>query len=65
MGAGADAHRALRVSRFEGEREVRVSVWDDRGRAEAALSLDEEDAARLAAFVGDAVVDDDAPTLSS
>jgi hypothetical protein len=66
MGAGADANRALRVSRFEGEREVRVSLWDDSGRAEAALSLDDEVAARLAAFVaaGDDILGDDEPTLS-
>jgi hypothetical protein len=62
MGAGADTHRALRVSRFAGEREVRVSVWDDSGRAEAALCIDEDVARRLASFVAPGNYDD-APTL--
>jgi hypothetical protein len=64
MGAGADERRAVRVSRFEGERGVRMSVWDDAGRAEAAVSLDSEVAARLAAFVAPPdAFGDDAPTL--
>ena len=52
-----DRGRALRVSRYLGageERHVRFSVWDDAGetaRATAALSLDEEEAARLARFL--------------
>ncbi len=50
-----DAGRALRVSRYLGdvpeERHVRFSVWDDRGRAQAAVSLDEAEAARLASFL--------------
>jgi hypothetical protein len=51
--------RLLRVSRYLGEREaerhLRLSVWEDfgsdRSRAEMAISLDEDEAARLAAFV--------------
>jgi hypothetical protein len=43
--------RALRVSRYLGdEPQVRFSVWDN-GVARAAVSLDDEEAARLAAFL--------------
>jgi len=43
--------RALRVSRYYGdEPHVRFSVWDD-GVAQAAVSLDEEESRRLAAFI--------------
>jgi hypothetical protein len=45
------AGRALRVSRYFGdEPQVRFSVWDD-GVAKAAVSLDEDEARRLADFV--------------
>ena len=50
-GADADARKALRVSRYVPERRVRFSVWDESGTARAAVSLDDEEAARLAAFV--------------
>ena len=50
-GADADEHRALRVSRYVPERRVRFSVWDESGTARAAVSLDEEEAARLAGFL--------------
>jgi hypothetical protein len=51
--------RLLRVSRYLGDREeerhVRLSVWEDlgsdRSRAEAALSLDDDEAGRLATFL--------------
>jgi hypothetical protein len=33
------------------ERRVRFSVWDESGTARAAVSLDEDEAARLAEFV--------------
>jgi hypothetical protein len=50
-----DRGKALRVSRYfgsvEGERHLRFSVWNESGRAEAAVSLDEEEAQRLARFV--------------
>jgi hypothetical protein len=56
-----DRGKALRVSRYFGasrdERHVRFSVWDEQGayvRAEAAGSLDEAEAARLARFLADA-----------
>ena len=43
--------RALRVSRYYGdEPQVRFSVWDD-GIARAAVSLDEDESRRLAAFI--------------
>jgi hypothetical protein len=50
-GADADSKRALRVSRYLPERRVRFSVWDETGRVRAALSLDEDEAARLGVFV--------------
>jgi hypothetical protein len=43
--------RALRVSRYFGDDpQVRFSVWDD-GVARAAVSLEEAEAQRLAAFL--------------
>ena len=51
VGADADARKAIRVSRYVPERRVRFSVWDESGTARAAVSLDEEEAARLAAFL--------------
>ena len=50
-GADEDEHRALRVSHSVHERRVRFSVWDESGTARAAVSLDEDEAARLGAFV--------------
>ena len=51
MGTDADARKALRVSRYLPEQRVRFSVWDESGTARAAVSLDEEEAARLAGFL--------------
>ena len=56
------SRRALRVSRYVGdepaERHVRFSVWSDSGlgktRVEAAVSLDEEEADRVARFLASA-----------
>ena len=50
-GTDRDSRKALRVSRYLPERRVRFSVWDEEGIARAAVSLDEEEAARLGAFV--------------
>jgi hypothetical protein len=53
-----DRGKALRVSRYlesPGGGHVRFSVWsdlDDGARADAAVSLDEGEAARLARFLG-------------
>jgi hypothetical protein len=51
----ADRGKALRVSRYFGttepERHVRFSVWNETGSAEAAVSLGEEEAQRLARFI--------------
>ena len=45
-------HKALRVSRYLGDDpQVRFSVWDDELVAEAAVSLEEAEAQRLAHFV--------------
>jgi hypothetical protein len=47
-----DAGKALRVSRYVDEDpHVRFSVWDQTGRVESAVSLDELGAARLAHFL--------------
>ena len=51
MGADEDERKALRVSRYLPERRVRFSVWDDTGTVKAAVSIDEDEAAKLAAFV--------------
>jgi hypothetical protein len=63
-----DAGRALRVSRYLGpgaaERHVRFSVWNEDGTAEAAVSLDEAEALRLARFVtGAPMPRESGPTL--
>jgi hypothetical protein len=50
-GVDEDERRALRVSRYLPEKRVRFSVWDETGTARAAVSLDEEEAGRLAAFL--------------
>ena len=50
-GADAESGRALRVSRYLPERRVRFSVWDESGQVRAAVSIDEDEAARLAEFV--------------
>jgi hypothetical protein len=47
-----DSGRALRVSWYlDEEPQVRFSVWDETGRAQAAISLDEVEAARLGALL--------------
>jgi hypothetical protein len=47
-----DGARVLRVSRYVDEDpQVRLSVWDETGRAETAISVDELEAARLAHFL--------------
>jgi hypothetical protein len=51
-GPERDQGKALRVSRYLDERHVRFSVWDESGRAEAAVSVDEREAERLARFLG-------------
>jgi hypothetical protein len=50
-GTGAERGKALRVSRYTDEGHVRFSVWDESGVAEAAVSVDEREARRLADFV--------------
>ena len=51
-GTGAEAGKALRVSRYRDEGHVRFSVWDEAGVAEAVVSVDDDEASRLAAFLG-------------
>ena len=51
LGVDADEHRALRVSRYVPERRIRFSVWDETGTARAAVSLSDDEAARLSEFV--------------
>ena len=50
-GAGDDERRALRVSRYLPERRVRFSVWDESGTARAAVTLSDDEAARLGEFL--------------
>jgi hypothetical protein len=50
-GVDQDSGMAIRVSRYLPEQRVRFSVWDESGTARAAVSLDEAEAERLAAFV--------------
>ena len=54
-GLAADEGKALRVSRYLGpedaDRHVRFSVWDVSGRAEGAVSISDDEAARLARFL--------------
>jgi hypothetical protein len=50
-GVDADERKALRVSRYLPEHRVRFSVWDETGTARAAVSLDDDEAARLAAYL--------------
>jgi hypothetical protein len=56
-GIESDRGKALRVSRYLGAggdpRHVRFSVWSDTGVAEAAVSLDETETARLRTFLGE------------
>lgn len=65
-----DAAKALRVSRYfadeDERRHVRFSVWsagEQTPRAQAAVSLTEEEAARLSAFLADRVDASEAETL--
>jgi hypothetical protein len=50
-----DHGRSLRVSRYlrtpEQEPHVRFSVWNEQGEAQAAVSVNDEEAARLSAFL--------------
>jgi hypothetical protein len=47
-----DAGKALRVSRYlDEDPHVRFSVWDESGRVEAAVSIDELEAGRVARFL--------------
>jgi hypothetical protein len=67
---GADG-KALRVSRYFGdgdeESQIRVSVWSEalgrHLRADAAVSLTEDEAGRLARFLAEVPVGDEAQTL--
>jgi len=67
---GADG-KALRVSRYfddgDEESQVRVSVWSEalgrHLRADAAVSLTEDEAHRLARFLAEVAVRDEAQTL--
>jgi hypothetical protein len=50
-----DEGKALRVSRYlSDEPHVRFSVWSEDGVAEAAVSLEEDEAGRLSLFLGPA-----------
>ena len=59
---GTDPSKALRVSCYladdPSERHARFSVWDVSGTAEAAVSLTESEARRLARFVNESAAID-------
>jgi hypothetical protein len=65
--------RLLRISRYLGDREderhVRLSVWQDLGsertRTEAAISIDESEAGRLASFLRESEPQPQAPRRAS
>jgi hypothetical protein len=50
-GTGAEAGKALRVSRYRDEGHVRFSVWAEDGVAEAVVSVADDEADRLASFL--------------
>src|ERR1051325_11782799 len=51
-----DGERVLRVSRYlTDEPHVRFSVWDEEGTARAAISLEEDEARRLASLIAEPV----------
>jgi hypothetical protein len=54
-GLAFDRGKGLRVSRYlasdDGERHVRFSIWNREGVAQAAVSLDEDEAQRLGRFL--------------
>jgi hypothetical protein len=50
-GTGVEAGKALRVSRYRDEGHVRFSVWNEDGVAEAVVSVADDEAARVAAFL--------------
>jgi hypothetical protein len=58
-----DAERALRVSRYLGGdvRHTRISIWDT-DRAACAISLDDDETARLATFLSAPSTPDTAET---
>ena len=52
-GLANDRGKALRVSRYLQDRHVRFSVWSETGVAEGAVSISDDEAGRLARFLGD------------
>ncbi len=66
-GIEADRGRALRVSRYlaggQFGRHTRFSIWDESGRADAVVSLDEAETARLAALLSGAEQAGDPPSV--
>jgi hypothetical protein len=59
-----DHGKALRVSRYVEEGHVRFSVWSESGVAEGAVSIADEEAARLARFLGEEAVTDELSPIS-
>jgi len=52
-GLANDRGKALRVSRYLQDRHVRFSVWSETGVAEGAVSISDDEAGRLARFLGE------------
>jgi hypothetical protein len=58
-----DRGKALRVSRYLQDRHVRFSVWGETGVAESAVSISDDEAARLARFLGEEAVTQELPRV--
>ena len=58
-----DHGKALRVSRYVEDRHVRFSVWNESGVAESAVSISDDEAWRLAAFLGSEAVTEELPAV--
>jgi hypothetical protein len=60
---GRESGKALRVSRYLHEHHVRFSVWSESGVAEGAVSISEDEAARLARFLAEEAETQEIPRL--
>ena len=60
----ADHGKALRVSRYVEEEHVRFSVWSQSGVVEGAVSISDDDAARLARVLGAEADTDELPWIT-
>jgi len=63
VGLVKDRGKALRVSRYLQGRHVRFSVWSETGVAESAVSISEDEAARLARFLAEEAATEELPRV--